>query len=136
MDAELRLKTTARIRGTTPGSEAAARAMRRDLTPAERILWHALRHRQLTGLRFRCQHPLGPFILDFCCPERRLVVQLDGAGHQEPDQSEYDHRRAEHLRSYGYQVLRFRNQEVLRDLAGVLDRIREAAERCEMREGG
>src|SRR5713226_1868105 len=133
MGTEPRLKTTARIRGTPVPVEASARALRRDLTPGECILWQALRRRRLAGLRFRCQHPLGPFILDFCCPERHLVVELDGAGHQESDQQEYDNRRTEHLQSFGYRVLRFRNREVLHDLDGVLARIREAAERREVR---
>jgi very-short-patch-repair endonuclease len=136
MDSEPRLKTTARVRGTTSAAEASARAMRRDLTPTERILWQALRQRRLAGLRFRCQYPLGPFILDFCCPERRLVVELDGAGHREADQLEYDELRTQHLQSYGYRALRFWNDEVLHDLRGVLDRIREGAEQCETTDGG
>ena len=110
---EPRLKTTARIRGTAVSVEASARALRRDLTPSERILWQALRRRRLAGLGFRCQHPLGSFILDFCCPEHRLVVEIDGTGHQEAEQREYDKRRTQHLQSYGYRVLRFRNEEVL-----------------------
>src|SRR5260370_24325689 len=128
MDPAPPLEATARIRGPTPPAEAAARAMRRELTPAERILWQALRRRRLAGLRFRCQHPLGPFILDFCCPERRLVVELDGAGHQEPDQSEYDHRRGGHLQSYRYQGPPFRNQDEPRARARVLGRGRSAAQ--------
>src|SRR5438876_4893308 len=136
MGTEPRLKTTARIRGTPVPVEASARALRRDLTPGERILWQALRRRRLAGLRFRCQHPLGSFILDFCCPEHRLVVELDGAGHQEAEQREYDKRRTQHLESYGYRVLRFRNEEVLHHLVTVLDRIRGAAERCERTDDG
>jgi very-short-patch-repair endonuclease len=110
--------------------------MRHDLTPAEQILWQALRRRQLVGLRFRCQYPLGPFILDFCCVERRLVVELDGAGHEQADQRDYDEVRSQHLQSYGYRILRFWNREVLHDLGGVLERVRVAAAGRERGESG
>src|SRR5436309_3009661 len=128
METEPRLKTTVRIRGTTRSVEACARAMRRDLTPAERVLWQALRRRQLLGLRFRRQYPLGSFILDFCCPERRLMIEVDGNAHQQADQHEYDELRTQHLQSFGYRILRFRNAEVLHRLDRVLDRIRREAE--------
>jgi len=75
---ELRHKTTSRIRGTTPEIEAAARRLRRNMTPAEQKLWNALRGKQLDGLKFRAQHPVGPFVLDFWCPARKLVVEVDG----------------------------------------------------------
>ena len=118
-------KTTSRTRGSTVESEAAARAMRRDPTPAERVLWQALRGRQLAGLKFHRQFALGPYILDFCCSERRLVIEVDGGVHAE--QVEYDEGRTEHLRVYGYRVIRFRNEEVLGDLRSVLDQILRAA---------
>src|SRR5438105_3985108 len=117
-------KTTSRTRGSTPEGEAAARAMRRAPTPAERILWQALRNRQLAGLKFRRQFPLGPFVLDFCCPEHRLGVELDGGVHAE--QQEYDQDRTAHLNQFGYQILRFPNEEVLSNLGAVLHRIRRA----------
>src|SRR5713226_3033199 len=105
--------------------ETAARAMRHDPTPAEGLLWQALRNRQLAGLKFRRQFPLGPFILDFCCPEHRLGVELDGGVHAE--QQEYDQDRTAHLNQFGYQILRFPNEEVLSDLRAVLGCIRRAA---------
>jgi len=71
----------ARMRGSTQDLELAAHGLRRNPTPAEKTLWQALRNRQLAGLKFRRQHPLGPFILDFCCPARMLVVEVDGAAH-------------------------------------------------------
>ena len=77
-------KTTPRIRGTTPVVEAAARRLRRNMTPAEQKLWGALRNRQLDGLKFRPQHPMGAFILDFWCPARKLVVEVDGGVHKNP----------------------------------------------------
>jgi len=121
----LQTKTTPRIRGTTPEIEAAARRLRRNMTPAEQKLWQALQGKQLDGLKFRPQHPVGPFILDFWCPARKLVVELDGGVHE--GQVEADKARTQQLQDYGYRVIRFRNEEVLTDLPTVLERIREAA---------
>jgi very-short-patch-repair endonuclease len=118
-------KTTSRIRGTTPEIEIAARQLRRNMTPAELKLWNALRNRQLDGLKFRPQHPVGPFILDFWCPACKLVVELDGEIHDK--QTDYDEARTQQLQAYGYRVIRFRNEEVLNDLASVLEQIRKAA---------
>ena len=118
-------KTTPRIRGTTPEIEAAARCLRRNMTPAEQKLWDALKGKQLDGLKFRAQHPVGPFILDFWCPARKLVVELDGGSHEGREAE--DEARTQRLQDYGYRVIRFRNEEVLTDLSSVLERIREAA---------
>ena len=120
-----RSKTTARIRGTTPEIEARARYLRRNMTPAEQKLWQALKGRQLDGLKFRAQHPVGPFILDFYCPACELVVELDGDVHD--GQADYDQARTQQLYHYNYQVIRFRNEEVLADLSSVLERILQAA---------
>ncbi len=114
---------TPRIRGTTPEIEAAARRLRQNMTPAELKLWDALKNRQLDGLKFRREHPVGPFILDFWCPARKLVIELDGEVHEK--QKDYDEARTRQLEDYGYRVMRFRNEEVLTDLPAVLDRIRE-----------
>ena len=118
-------KTTTRIRGTTPEIEAAARNLRQNMTSAEQVLWEALKGRQVAGLKFRCQHPVGPFILDFYCPARKLVVEVDGGVHD--GQAEYDAARTQQLNDYGYQVLRFRNDEVLNKLDSVLERVRQVA---------
>ncbi len=118
-------KTNNRIRGTTPEIEAAAQRLRKNLTPAEQILWQALRNRQLNGLRFRCQHPVGRFIVDFFCPQCKLVVELDGSLHE--NQAEYDMARTEQLNAYGYRVVRFRNEEIFTNLDSVLEHIRLAA---------
>ena len=97
-----------------------------EMTQAEGVLWEALKDRCLGGLRFRHQHPLRQFILDFYCPSRKLVVEADGAVHD--SQQGQDAARARHLEAYGLSVIRFRNDEVLRDLPGVLNRISEAAQ--------
>lgn len=74
-------RNSPRIRGTTRQVEQAARHLRRNLTPAEAYLWNALRCRQLVGLKFRCQHPVGRFIVDFYCPSCKLVIEVDGEIH-------------------------------------------------------
>jgi very-short-patch-repair endonuclease len=118
-------KTTTRIRGTTPEIEAAARNLRQKMTPAEQVLWEVLKGRQVAGLKFRCQHPVGRFILDFYCPARKLVVELDGGVHD--GQTGYDEARTQQLNDYGYQVLRFRNEEVLNNLDSVVEQVRQVA---------
>lgn len=114
-----------RIRGTTPQVERAAQVLRNEPTPSELVLWGVLRKQQLGGLRFRRQHPVGRFILDFYCPRAKLAVELDGGVHD--DQEGRDAERTAVLESMGYRVLRFRNEEVLNGLTTVLQRIEEAA---------
>lgn len=122
------VKTTPLVRGTTPEIQQAARKLRRQLTPAEHQLWEAIRKRQVAGLRFRCQHPVGLFILDFYCPALKLVVEVDGGIHDTEEQALRDEARTAHLEGYGYHVLRFRNEEVLQDLSRVLRRIETSAQ--------
>ncbi|MFN8593696.1 MAG: endonuclease domain-containing protein [Thermomicrobiales bacterium] len=107
-------------RDNVPG----ARDLRARQTPPEVVLWEALRNRRLDGLKCR-QHPVGPFVLDFCCPDRRLAVEIDGGVHDE--QRAYDAEREALLEAAGYRVLRFANEAVWSDLAGVLAAIRDAA---------
>ena len=117
-------RTFPRIRGTSPLIQQRARALRQRATEAERILWEHLRNRRLHGLKFRRQHPLGPYIVDFYCAAHRLVVEIDGPIHE--SQREQDVLRSEYLTMYGYRVLRFTNEEVLRDTESVLKRIWQA----------
>ncbi|MEO8082601.1 MAG: endonuclease domain-containing protein [Ardenticatenales bacterium] len=112
-----------RIRGTLAEVESAAREMRRAMTPAEQVLWEALRDGRLDGYRFRRQHSVGRFILDFYCSQRRLVVEVDGGYHDEPEQIARDNARTEHLRRHRYSVLRVSNDAVLHHLDDVLDAI-------------
>jgi len=100
---------------------ARARHLRERLTPPERRLWSRLRDRQLGGHKFRRQHEIGRYVVDFCCAEARLVVELDGDSHVE--QSERDRSRTEWLRQQGYLVVRFTNREVMSNLEGVLEAI-------------
>jgi adenine-specific DNA-methyltransferase len=99
------------------------RELRRAATEAERVLWYHLRDRRLAGFKFRRQHCLRPFILDFFCPEAFLAVEVDGGQHFESSAKGYDERRSEFLRTYGVRVLRFSNDQVIRERSAVLKAI-------------
>jgi very-short-patch-repair endonuclease len=98
-----------------------AGVLRKNQTDAERLLWRHLRDRRLAGHKFRRQHPIGAFIADFVCIERRLVIELDGGQHVL--QIEDDNRRSLYLKSKGYGVVRFWNDEVLKETQAVLEAI-------------
>ena len=103
------------------------RELRRDQTPAERVLWEALRDRRLDHLKFRRQVPMDVFVLDFYCRDLKLIVELDGDIHAEPRQAAHDQNRDAYLRSLGCTILRFPNEAIRTDLPGVLHKIAEAA---------
>ena len=98
--------------------------MHRASTPAELVLWRALRAGQLANLKFRRHVPIGPFIADFLCISARLIVQVDGASHADP---RLDAARGRWMQARGYRILRLWNNEVMGNLAGVLAIIRETA---------
>lgn len=100
-----------------------ARELRRNQTQAEALLWERLRNRKLAGLKFKRQHRIGRFIVDFYCRELRLVVELEGEIHDRSDQRVYDGMRFEELQARGLRVLTIRNEEVLNDVEGVLSKI-------------
>src|SRR5215210_7859808 len=106
-----------------------AKALRREMSLPEVVLWQVLRGNRLNGLRFRRQHPIGPYILDFYCPSTRLAVEIDGFAHDNPRQVEHDERRDAWLASRGVKVLRVAAAGVLKDyhLEGVLLAIEQAA---------
>jgi very-short-patch-repair endonuclease len=93
-----------------------ARALRRDMTEAEHRLWRELRDRRLDRIKFRRQVPIGPYVADFLCMEAMLIVEIDGSQHAE---SERDNVRDAELRARGFRVLRFWNDDVLRDINAV-----------------
>ncbi|MEW6248864.1 MAG: endonuclease domain-containing protein [Nitrospirota bacterium] len=101
-----------------------ARTLRRNQTDVERVLWRNLRSRQFQGLKFRRQHPIGPYIVDFCCPERFVVIELDGGHHS--DQEQADRQRTAFLEAKGFRVLRYWDNDVMRNLGGVLEDIGQA----------
>jgi very-short-patch-repair endonuclease len=100
-----------------------ARNLRKRMSDGERKLWQALRARQMDGLRFRRQHPLGVYIIDFVCPEKRLIVEVDGGHHTAEAQMAHDQRRDRWLAAERYRVMRVPNIEVFSNIAGVLDTI-------------
>lgn len=100
---------------------ALARQLRRDMTDAERALWRVLRDREaMAGHKFRRQHPVGPYIVDFASLEARLIVEADGGQHR---QSRHDADRDTFLRREGFHVLRFWNNDILQNLEGVCEMI-------------
>jgi very-short-patch-repair endonuclease len=101
----------------SPDSTARARQLRRDSTVPERILWGALRAGGLARLKFRRQHPIGPFVVDYYCHESRLVVELDGMSHD--GRASEDARRTEYLQQQGLRVFRVTNDDVLADCEAV-----------------
>ena len=98
-----------------------AKQLRHDQTDTERKLWSRLRARQLAGVKFRRQHSIGRYIVDFCCAECGLIVEVDGGHHA--SQVEADQRRTTFLERRGYRILRFWDHEVLIDLEAVLEQI-------------
>ena len=98
-----------------------ARNLRRNSTDAERTLWSLLRNRRLGGYKFRRQVPIGPYIADFVCHQSKLIIEVDVGQHQE--QGQYDNTRTACFESEGFTVLRFWNNDVLANRAGVLEAI-------------
>jgi len=113
---------------SVPGgiSYTRAKAMRRVMTPPEARLWVRLRASRFRGLKFRRQHPVGPYILDFYCAAAKLAVEVDGMGHGSDEQVAHDRRRTAWLATQGINVIRLRAEDVRTELAGVLDFIGEA----------
>ena len=104
-----------------------ARVLRRMMTPPEARLWSRLRGKRLRGLKFRRQHPIGPFILDFYCAEVRLAVEVDGQGHDHPGRVAHDRRRTVWLHGQGVRVIRLAAEAVRTELEGVLEFIARTA---------
>ena len=112
------------MRRTYPeGVGHAAGVLRKKMTPAEMKLWHSLKNRRMSGYKFRRQVPYDYYILDFCCEDAKLIVEVDGNVHRE--QRDEDAVRDAYFASKGYRILRFSNAEVLTGIDLVLDRIRQ-----------
>ena len=99
------------------------RELRNNPTLAERELWCGLRKRRMSGYKFRRQHSIGPFIADFYSPSLRLVVEVDGATHDDDEQKQYDARRTEYFHSYGIDEIRFTDSEVFSSVDLCMERI-------------
>ena len=102
---------------------AAAKKLRANTTPHERMLWRALKELPMEGTHFRRQAPIGRYVVDFLCPAKRLVIELDGGHHNEDATAKRDSERQAWLEQEGYRVVRFWNSEVTADLNAVLERI-------------
>ena len=107
----------------TPEKTRTARELRQNSTDVERHLWNRLRSGQIDGHRFRRQHPVGPYVLDFYCPRLRLAIELDGGQHNLPPEIERDQRRDAWLAARGITVLRYWNSDVVENIDGVLEHI-------------
>jgi very-short-patch-repair endonuclease len=97
------------------------RQLRSSLTPAEAKLWSLLKDSQLENKKFRRQHSVGPYVLDFYCPSEKLCIEMDGAGHFTDGGYEYDTERTEYLRNLNIKVIRFENKDIFDNTEGVLE---------------
>ena len=111
------------------GADAAtlrvAGILRRNMTLAERILWKKLKDRKIVKVKFRRQHPICFFIADFYCHELKLVIEVDGEGHNNLESKEYDLNRTAELNKYGIKVVRFNNNQVIHNIDKVIDQINQ-----------
>lgn len=101
-------------------------SLRSNGTASEAVLWLALQKAKLKGRKFRRQHSVGPFVLDFYCPSERLCIEVDGGVHETPTASMNDQMRDVYLGTFKIRVLRFTNKEILDNVEGVLERITES----------
>lgn len=100
-----------------------SRELRTNMTDAERLLWSKIRRKQIGGLQFYRQKPVGSYIVDFCCPSARLIIEVDGSQHAETANQEYDRVRDDILNGLGFEVLRFTNLDVLTNMENVVEMI-------------
>ena len=110
---------------STPKIKHQAIRLRKESTPAERKLWPRIRNDQL-GVTFRRQHAIGNYIPDVCSPKAKLIIELDGSQHLE--QKDYDEERTKYLESLGYKVIRFWNNDVMKNMDGVILTILQSLE--------
>ncbi len=99
------------------------RELRHNQTEAEKALWAHLRNRQFYDMKFFRQYSIGPYILDFYCPNMKLAIELNGGQHNQCENQEYDAVRSEYLKAHGIEVMRFWNHEVLHDMESVLSEL-------------
>jgi very-short-patch-repair endonuclease len=111
--------------GANAETKTRAADLRKSMTYAEKVLWQQLRNRNVKGLKFRRQHPVSIFILDFYCHEKKLAIEVDGGIHQSEDQREWDENRSFELNELGITVLRFKNEEVIDSTDEVVKKIND-----------
>jgi len=110
--------------GAKPVIFERAQLLRKQSTEAEEKLWKRLRNRKFEGLKFRRQHPINRFVVDFYCHEKLLVVEVDGGIHNEVEVKERDDGREEELQNFGLTIIRFTNEEVLNEMDKVLGKLK------------
>lgn len=112
-----------KLRESIPIRRKYARDLRNNMTEAEHKLWNRLRNKSLNGHRFRRQHPIGKYIVDFACVREKFVIEVDGATHGELHEIQYDERRTECLETQGWKIIRYGNDEIYKNIDDVLDDI-------------
>ncbi len=112
---------------STPAKTKRAKQLRKDMPSAEIKLWREVNRRQLGGFKFRRQHPVGVYFLDFYCPELKLCIELDGDQHSDTREQKRDAKRTACLNEHGIEVIRFWNNEVYDNIDGVLEAILDQA---------
>jgi len=105
-----------------------SRELRTNMTDAERRLWSKIRRKQIMGRPFYRQKPVGNYIVDFYCPSAKLIIEVDGGHHCQDEHRDYDRGRDDFLRRLGFEVLRFSNLDVLKNIEGVVEKIMEKVE--------
>jgi very-short-patch-repair endonuclease len=113
------------FQGASPMTFARAKELRKNMTPAERVLWQRLRNYKVDGFYFRRQHPIKFFIADFYCAKADLIIEIDGGIHNNPDVCEHDVNRTAELERSGITVIRFTNEEVMNDTDNVVAKIKQ-----------
>jgi very-short-patch-repair endonuclease len=111
--------------GSSPKTEGRAKSLRRESTEAEKLFWKIVRNRAVNGLKFRRQHPIGHFIVDFYCHEVKLAIELDGDVHDVDEVKQYDKARQKVVEELGITLLRFDNEIIFTNPDGVLIKISE-----------
>lgn len=113
-----------------PNLKNKRRALRKNQTDSERVIWQHLRSKQIQGSKFFRQYSIGPYVLDFFCPKMQLAIEIDGGQHAEDIHRIHDEKRTKFLRQNGIIVIRFWNNEVLNNTEGVLEKILEKTSQC------
>jgi very-short-patch-repair endonuclease len=109
--------------GATQDTLEKAKLLRKSETNAEKLLWERLKSKKFYGYKYRRQHPISQFMVDFCCHELKLVIEVDGEIHNKPEKKEYDENRTAELEKYELKILRFTNNEIENDIEQVLHSI-------------
>lgn len=101
-----------------------ARYLRKNLTEQERKLWNIIRNKQFYGYKFLRQYPIEPYIVDFVCREKKIIIKIDGGQHNTPDNILADEQRTKYLEAKGYKVIRFWNNEIIKNIDGVYQKLK------------